>query len=60
MALLSTAQAAKKLKITPQRVRVLIDEGRLPATQVGRAYIINSEDLELVRVRKTGRPPKEK
>ena len=56
--MLSTAQAAKKLNITPQRLRVLIDERRLPAMRVGRAYIINSDDLRLVRVRKTGRPKK--
>jgi excisionase family DNA binding protein len=56
--LINTAQAAKQLKISPTRVRVLIDEGRLPASKVGRDYIINAADLKLVRVRKTGRPPK--
>jgi hypothetical protein len=42
------------------RVNVLIKEGRLPAQQYGRAYLVNEKDLKLVEDRKTGRPPKDK
>jgi excisionase family DNA binding protein len=60
MNLLSTQQAAEKLGIDDSRVRRLIMEGRLPAMRVGRAYLIQEEDLALVADRKPGRPPKEK
>jgi excisionase family DNA binding protein len=54
--LISTKEAAERLGITSARVQQLIWKGRLPATQVGRAYIIREEDLKLVTDRKPGRP----
>ena len=56
--IIATREAAKELGITVQRLRVLIREGRLPAQKIGRDWIIHSSDLDLVRVRKPGRPSK--
>ena len=60
MKLISAAEAAEKLGIHITRVQVLIREGRLPAQKVGGSYVINERDLNLVAIRKTGRPPKTK
>lgn len=61
MNLITTTEAAKRLKITPQRVRVLIAEGRLQATKVNdRLQLIDPRDLAKVRNRKPGRPMKGK
>jgi len=46
--------------VDSSRVRVLIREGRLPAQKVGRDWVILEPDLELVRVRKPGRPKNQK
>ena len=54
--IIATSEAAKELGITVQRLRVLIREGRLPAKKLGRDWIIRRADLDLVRVRKPGRP----
>jgi excisionase family DNA binding protein len=57
--LLSTAEAAESLGVSVRRVRQLIDEGKLPARQVGRDYVIEPAALDGVRVYgKPGRPPK--
>ncbi len=58
--LLSVIEAAEKLGVSRIRVNQFIDEGRLPAQKVGRSYVIKESDLELVKDRKTGRPPKSK
>jgi len=55
---MTTAEAAKKLKIGAIRVRVLIRAGRLPAKRIGRDWLIESSDLKLVAVRRPGRPKK--
>lgn len=60
MEYLTTKEVAEKLGINVSRVHVLINEGRLPAKKFGRSYMIIESDLELVRERKTGRPPKAK
>jgi excisionase family DNA binding protein len=57
MKLLSTSEAADKLKVSVQRVHQFIAEGRLPAQKVGRDYVIDETDLRLVAERKPGRPP---
>ena len=59
MKLLTTAEVAERLGVHRTRVNVLIKEGRLPAQQFGRAYLVNEEDLKLVENRKTGRPRKD-
>ena len=56
--MLTTTQAAKRLGITPRRLRVLIEQNRLPAQKVGRDWLIAEADLALVAERKAGRPPK--
>lgn len=60
MKLLTTAEVAERLGVHRTRVNVLIKNGRLPAQQFGRAYLVNEKDLRLVENRKTGRPPKDK
>lgn len=54
--LLSTAEAAAELGISPRRVRALIAAGRLPTTKIGRVHAIERADLERVRERKPGGP----
>ena len=58
MKLISAAQAAAQLGVHITRVQVLIREGRLPAQKVGGSYVINEGDLQLVKDRRPGRPPK--
>lgn len=58
--LITTKEAAENLGVSMRRVTALITEGRLPSQQIGREHLINKADLELVRERKTGRPPKTK
>jgi excisionase family DNA binding protein len=58
--LLSVTQAAAALGVHRQRVQQLIEAKRLPAEKVGAFYVIREVDLELVRERKVGRPPKAK
>ncbi len=58
MKLLSTNEASEKLNLSAIRIRQLIQSGRLPATKVGRDYVIQEKDLSLVAVRTNGRPKK--
>lgn len=55
--LISTAEAAARLKMTRQRVRVLITEGRLAAQRVGRAYLVLADSVAQYEARPCGRPP---
>jgi len=41
-----------------RRVQQLIKDGRLPARMIGGVYMIESENLVLIKNRKTGRPKK--
>ena len=43
--LISVVEAAALLGVTPQRVRQLIDAGRIPARHVGRAWVIARRDV---------------
>ncbi|HWW74328.1 MAG TPA: helix-turn-helix domain-containing protein [Pyrinomonadaceae bacterium] len=54
--LLSTAEVAGQLGVTRQRVLELITEERLPATKVGRAYVIRAGDVASLELRSVGRP----
>jgi excisionase family DNA binding protein len=58
MKLLTTAQVAERLGVHRTRINVLIREGRLPAQQFGRAYLIDEKDLKLIADRQVGRPRK--
>lgn len=54
--MLTTTQAATILQVSRSRILKLIEAGRLPAEKLGRDWLIRLEDLELVKVRRPGRP----
>lgn len=57
--LISTQIAADKLGVKHRQVLNLINDGLLPATRVGRAWIIRRSDLAKVpKIRKPGPKPK--
>jgi excisionase family DNA binding protein len=58
MKLISAAEAARRLNVTPSRVRAMINSGRLKATKIGNMWVIDPKDLEAVKNRKVGRPRK--
>jgi excisionase family DNA binding protein len=58
MKIIGTAEAARRLGVTQNRVRMLIDAKRLKATKVGNAWMIDPQDLEAVKNRTPGRPRK--
>lgn len=43
--MLSVAQSAQMLRVSPARVRALIKAGRLSAVKVGRAWCLREEDV---------------
>jgi excisionase family DNA binding protein len=57
--LLSVAEAAEKLGAHRTRINQLIDSGDLPATRIGRSYVIREADLEKVKDRPAPGRPKE-
>jgi excisionase family DNA binding protein len=58
MKIISTTEAAKRLGVTPDRVRKMIEAKRLKATKLGNVWLIDPKDLEAVQDRKVGRPRK--
>ena len=56
--LISTTEAAKRLNVTPSRVRAMIARGRLKAMRIGIMWLIDPKDLDAVKDRKVGRPRK--
>ena len=56
--LITVAKAAALLGVTPRRVQALITSGKLPAQRIGRDYLIDPGDLELLERRPSGRPKK--
>lgn len=56
---LSVPQAANELKLHPNTVRQLIENGRLPAHRVGREWAILRPNLDWFKTldRPPGRPP---
>jgi excisionase family DNA binding protein len=59
MNLLTTKEVSARLGVTIQRVQAMIRDGRLPASKLGRDYVIKEQDLRLVADRKPGRPRKQ-
>jgi len=57
--LLSTAEAAEVLGISERRVRALCQSGRM-GRQVGGTWVITPKEVEANKVRKPGRPRREK
>jgi excisionase family DNA binding protein len=55
--LLTTEEVAVRLGVTGSRVRAMIRDERLPAQKFGHVHMIKEADLQLVKDRKTGRPP---
>jgi excisionase family DNA binding protein len=58
MKIISTTEAARRLKVSPSRVRAMIKAKRLKAMKVGHEWLIDPKDLEAVKERKVGRPRK--
>ena len=58
MKIITTVEAAKRLNVTPSRVRALIQAKRLKAFKFGREWLIDPKDLDAVKDRKVGRPRK--
>ena len=58
MKIITTTEAAKRLGVTPTRVRALIEAKRLKAFKFGREWLIDPKDLDAVKIRKVGRPRK--
>ena len=58
MRLLTVQEAADRLKVTRERVYMLIADGRLPAAKFGRDWQIQEQHLKFVKDRKPGRPRK--
>ena len=58
--LFSTIESATYLGITAGRIRQMLVGERFPnAVKIGRDWLIPVSDLNAVKCRKTGRPPKE-
>jgi len=55
---LTTKQASEILGVSQRRVIALIEQGKLKADKFAGVYAIAQKDLETVRNRKNGRPPK--
>lgn len=53
---ISTAEAAKRLGITPRRILVLISEGRITARKIGRTHIVDPASVAAFKPRPEGRP----
>ena len=58
MKIIDTTEAARRLNVTPTRVRAMINSGRLKAMKVGIVWMIDPKDLEALKDRKVGRPRK--
>jgi excisionase family DNA binding protein len=58
MKIIDTTEAARRLNVTPTRVRAMINSGRLKATKVGIVWMIDPKDLDALKDRKVGRPRK--
>jgi excisionase family DNA binding protein len=58
MKIISTTEAARRLKVSPSRIRAMIGSGRLKAIKVGKVWLIDPKDLDAVKDRKVGRPRK--
>ena len=58
MKIISTTEAAKRLGVTADRVRKMIEAKRLKATKFGNVWMIDPKDLDALKDRKVGRPRK--
>lgn len=58
--LLTTAEVAKRVNLTYQRVLQLIHDGTLPAQKLGRDYVIEEADISKITERPETRGRKKK
>src|ERR1043165_5329796 len=58
MKIITTAEAARRLGVTTNRVRAMIRAKRLKSFKFGREWLIDPKDLDAVKDRKVGRPRK--
>jgi excisionase family DNA binding protein len=58
MKIISTTEAARRLNVSPSRIRAMISSGRLKAMKVGKVWLIDPKNLDAVKDRKVGRPRK--
>jgi excisionase family DNA binding protein len=56
--MIPVAEAARLLKVTTVRIRAYIHDGRLPAQQIGRAFVLRRTDVEAFERQGPGRPKK--
>jgi len=58
MELISVTEAARRLGLSPQRVRQFVESGRLRARKVGAQWVIRAADLRRFanKPRRPGRP----
>lgn len=54
---LTVEEVAAKLRITPRRVRAMLESGRLDGEKLADRWIVRPAALAAVRHRKPGRPP---
>lgn len=54
--MVSTAEVAETLLVSRRRVVALIAAGRLAARRDGRAWLVDTDDIAKLGVRKAGRP----
>ncbi len=57
---LTTKEVAEELGVSVGRIKQLVAEKRLPAIKVGNTNLIKEADLNLIKDRPNGRPPKTK
>jgi len=59
--LLDTEEVAKRLGVTRRQAQMLIRQGKLTATKIGRDWFVEEGDLEIAENRpRPGRPKKKK
>lgn len=57
---ITTSEAAKKIGVSPSRVRQFVADGLLPVERLGAVNMVKESDLALIQDRaKVGRPKKE-
>ena len=56
--LLTTYEAAKRLKVSRRQVQYLIKQGVLPAQKLGRDYVVRAADVDALPPRKPGPVPR--
>ncbi|HYE20077.1 MAG TPA: helix-turn-helix domain-containing protein [Tepidisphaeraceae bacterium] len=54
--MISVAEAAKRLDLSPVRVRYHIKKGNLPAKQVGRSFVLDPAEVAAFKPLPPGRP----